>query len=70
MRFSWKSAALNLTNYLKIKLAFRGAYARGYLVNYFAGLVKTRGIEAPNLILMDFSSSRKNGYSKNNFSWT
>lgn len=65
-----KSAALNLTNYLKIKLAFRGAYARGYLVNYFVGLVKTRGIEAPNLILMDFSSSRKIGYSKNNFSWT
>lgn len=32
---------------LKIKTALRDAYARGYISNDFAGLVKTRGIEAP-----------------------
>src|SRR5699024_7791741 len=32
---------------LKIKTALRDAYARGYISNDFAGLVKTRGVEAP-----------------------
>lgn len=32
---------------LKIKTALRDAYARGYISNNFASLVKTRGIEAP-----------------------
>ncbi|EAC9603109.1 site-specific integrase [Listeria monocytogenes] len=32
---------------LKIKTALRDAYARGYLTNDFAGLVKTRGENAP-----------------------
>lgn len=32
---------------LKIKTALRDAYARGYIVNDFAGLVKTRGTNPP-----------------------
>nr|WP_156947706.1 site-specific integrase [Virgibacillus alimentarius] len=32
---------------LKIKTALRDAYARGYIVNDFAGLVKTRGTDPP-----------------------
>lgn len=32
---------------LKIKTALRDAYARGYIVNDFAGLIKTRGVNPP-----------------------
>src|SRR5699024_12799812 len=30
-----------------IKTALRDAYARGYIVNEFAGLIKTRGVNPP-----------------------
>lgn len=47
---------------LKIKTSLRDAYARGYLTNDFAGLVKTRGKELPKrnkaLSITDFKKLR------------
>src|SRR5690625_5872782 len=48
---------------LKIKTALRDAYARGYIANDFAPLVKTRGVNPPKrnkaLSITDFKKLRK-----------
>ncbi len=48
---------------LKIKTALRDSYARGYIANDFAGLVKTRGVDPPKrnraLSITEFKRLRK-----------
>ena len=48
---------------LKIKTSLRDAYARGYIANDFAGLVKTRGVDPPKrnraLSITEFKQLRK-----------
>lgn len=48
---------------LKIKTSLRDAYARGYIANDFAGLVKTRGVDPPKrnraLSITEFKRLRK-----------